>query len=250
MNTKSGRLWSLLLAALMAGTGAAAPASAAVQSRHVNARQVEQDRSGDHGGQDRERSGDERGDRGQDRNEGRDRGHEPANAQGRGYAPAQGDRGETHTWEAGRAPQRTGNRRVTYRPIGTRLRALPPGYDVISFGGTFYYCAGQFYRTLEPDEYAVVPAPMGAEVPYLPLGYQTLTYGGEEIYYFDGVYYRYDPGRDMYLIISPPPGLEVSYLPSDYQTVIVHSQPYVVYQGVRYRPIERNGVRFFVVVRF
>ena len=134
--------------------------------------------------------------------------------------------------------------------IGFRVNVLPRRHTRIRVGGVyFYYSSGTYYRRYG-SYYHVVMAPYGARVRYLPVGYQIIWVRGSRLFYYDGVFYRYDPYYGGYVVIDAPYGVEVEYLPEDYDEVWYGGEMFYYSRGVHYRPVHRSGLTFFLTVRF
>ena len=124
---------------------------------------------------------------------------------------------------------------------------LPRRYTNLRVGGIhFYYSSGNYYRRYG-STYRIVLAPYGARVRYLPVGYEIIWVHGRQVYYYDGVFYRYDPWYG-YEVIQAPYGVEVAYLPDDYDEVWYEDEMYYHSRGVHYRPVVRSGVTFFLTI--
>ena len=98
----------------------------------------------------------------------------------------------------------TGGYLIVSTPIGARAPFLPPGAGRIRVGSDdLYYHSGAFFAPVG-EEYEVISAPVGAAVETPPVGYSTVVIESQEFYESDGVYHRYDSGRDVYIVVEPP----------------------------------------------
>ncbi|MEE8488654.1 MAG: DUF6515 family protein, partial [Gemmatimonadota bacterium] len=133
--------------------------------------------------------------------------------------------------------------------IGFTINVLPRHYTRHHVHGIyFYYSSGSFYRRYG-SSYRVVIAPYGARLRYLPAGYEIILVDGNRVFYFDGVFYRYDSWYGGYVVIEAPYGVEVEFLPEDYEEVWFEDEMYYHSRGVHYRPVVRSGLTFYLTVQ-
>ncbi len=133
--------------------------------------------------------------------------------------------------------------------IGFTINVLPRRYTRLHVHGIyFYYSSGTFYRRYG-SSYRVVIAPYGARLRYLPVGYEIIWVDGSRVFYYDGVFYRYDRWYGGYVVIEAPYGVEVEFLPEDYEEVWFEGEMYYHSRGVHYRPVVRSGLTFYLTVR-
>lgn len=133
--------------------------------------------------------------------------------------------------------------------IGFTINVLPRHYTRHHVHGIyFYYSSGSFYRRYG-SSYRVVIAPYGARLRYLPAGYEIIWVDGSRVFYYDGVFYRYDSWYGGYVVIEAPYGVEVEFLPDDYEEVWFEDEMYYHSRGVHYRPVVRSGLTFYLTVR-
>lgn len=159
-------------------------------------------------------------------------------------------RARSQTTRRSRRPDyRRGSHRHHGPRIGFTINVLPRHYTRHHVHGVyFYYNSGTFYRRYG-SSYRVVIAPYGARLRYLPVGYEIIWVDGSRVFYYDGVFYRYDSWYGGYVVIEAPYGVEVEFLPEDYEEVWFEGEMYYHSHGVHYRPVVRSGLTFYLTVR-
>ncbi|GAB5535377.1 MAG: hypothetical protein Rubg2KO_16260 [Rubricoccaceae bacterium] len=93
---------------------------------------------------------------------------------------------------------------VVAAPRGAVVRTLPRAYVTLRIGSRTYYRFGTVFYVRVDGGYQVVTPPPGGTVDMLPVGYETVYVDGEAFYVHEGVWYRYDPGRDVYVTVEEP----------------------------------------------
>ena len=79
-------------------------------------------------------------------------------------------------------------------PIGAVTRSVPSGAVRIQLEGRTWFRHGTTFFVAITGGYEVVEAPVGATVDMLPMGYEVVPTASEDLYTYEGVFYRYDPG--------------------------------------------------------
>ena len=134
-------------------------------------------------------------------------------------------------------------------PIGAVMLSVPSGAVEFRVGAAVFYRHGSAFFAPVDGGYEVVESPVGGIVDVLPMGYEIAATEPEELYYHEGVFYRYDPGRDASLIVEPPPGVEVGTSPSDAEATDIEGALVYTMGATRYRTVVRGRRTFYVVVR-
>ena len=103
-------------------------------------------------------------------------------------------------------PRGAGGYIVVGNPIGAITTTVPAGAVRIQLGGRTWFRHGTTFFVAVDGGYTVAEPPIGGTVEALPMGYEIIETESEDLYYHDGIFYRYDPGRDVYLVVEPPSG--------------------------------------------
>lgn len=102
-------------------------------------------------------------------------------------------KGKNYHYYSGIYYKRVGaNYVVTKAPIGVRVKVLPKAKYAFRYKGKrYYYYYGTFYfKPSGAKEYLTVVPPMGAQIDALPEGYNEVVINGEQLYEFEGIYYK------------------------------------------------------------
>lgn len=90
--------------------------------------------------------------------------------------------------------------------VGYRTPYLPAGYTTMALAGATYYTYGGYYYDYDESAqtYTVIQPPLGATIYQLPAG-ATLVAGKNNVYVYNGVYYRpsYENGSVVYVVSNP-----------------------------------------------
>lgn len=134
-----------------------------------------------------------------------------------------------------------------FRPVGTRLQALPSGAVPLKVGdGSYSYAMGMFLQK-KGNAWEVVAAPHGAAITEKPVGAATVFAEKKPYTYYVGTFYVYDAAQKAYVVVAPPAGATVNYIPEAAKKTQKSEGVRYEYAGTSYKPVYRGSSVVYTV---